>query len=199
MPLSDAQFTQVVPDAATGQQTVFVRNITPVAFITGQCKEISIAGAGFLPPVKIVINGITIPASFTTPTLVKFVLPYIPAGTYDIVVVNGSNNHWISRQVLNITDPVGTHFDLGSAGKPMVLPPIIVEAPPTAKVNRASAYRKANAGATVLVDPATQDMTAYVPWDSSGVATEPVRVPTVQPNPSNGAILETPWGTFKND
>lgn len=115
------------------------------------------------------------------------------------MVVNGSGNHWVSRQAIVITDPVGVHLDLGSAGKPIVLPPVMVEATPTAQINRAAAYRKANSAATVFTNPSTQQMTAYMAWDSSGISTEPVKVPVVQSNPNQGNVLSTPWGDFTNE
>lgn len=199
MPTSDFQFSQPVETAPTGQQTIFVRSVSPRALITGQSKEVSMSGAGFIAPVTVMVGGKTIPASFTTATLVKFVMPYIPAGTYDIVVVNGSGNHWVSRHIMVITNPTGTSFDLGSAGKPIVLPAVMVEASPTAQINRAAAYRKANSAATVSTNQTTNQMTAFMPWDSSGIATEPVKVPIVQSNPSQGNVLNTPWGDFTNE
>lgn len=196
---TNSSFSQTSVLVKTTAQSFFVRNANPTALITGQSKEISLTGAGFVGSVDVIINNTTIHAHFVTPTLVKFVLPYIPAGTYDIVVVNGNGNHWISRQILTITDPVGTHPDLGSAAKPMVLPPVQIEQSSTAIISPAVKYKNSNTSPIIYKDPVTTNMTAYTVADPSAVPNESVRLVKVQPNPSQSQLLNTPWGDFKNE
>lgn len=177
---------------------IYVSNVSPDSLLTGQSVEIALTGAGFEGTVTVVIFGYYIPVFYRSATLVKFVLPYIPYGIYDITVINGDGAIWFCRQALTITDPPGTFPDLGTAGRPMVLPPIIVDSDCSAEINPAASIRETDAAATLFYNPTTGDITATLPPDSSYVPTEPVVSSNTQSSPSSGQVLQTPWGTFTN-
>jgi hypothetical protein len=176
-----------------------VTSTSPSDLLTGQSKEITLTGIGFKAPVTCIIYGIFLPAFFVISTLVKFVLPYVPEGTYDIVVVNGDGATWIQRQALRITDAPGTFSKtLGSVDFPLVLPPIVIDTVCSATISPASDYRTLDSGAVVYYDPASGEVTATKQIDSSVVATEHVARDYDVESPTAGQILTTPWGTFTN-
>lgn len=179
---------------------IFVSQIHPYRLLTGQSREITVMGSGFSGTVTVIINGINIPAFFVIGNTVKFLLPYIAAGTYDISVVNGDGASWTSRKALEITDPpAGVLGDLGSVKRPIVLPPVTIEQSDTAKVTPAVNYRRFGSPAKATYDTSTGKITAKLTSDMSYLPSEAVVVPDSQDSPSKGQVLETPWGTFKNE
>lgn len=179
---------------------IFVTQVTPNTILTGQSLEVMMHGAGFKAPVTVIINGTNLPAFFVTDRVVKFVLPYIVAGTYDITVVNSDGSKWICRNGFKIVDPpVSAAFDnLGSAARPIILAPRTIEVAQTATVNSAVKARRYSS-ATTQYDAGTGVITGKLKPDMSYLPTEPIKADEKQPLPSEGKVLDTPWGTFKNE
>lgn len=180
--------------------SVFVTNVVPNKVLTGQAQEISLAGKGFSGNVRVCVNNLFLPAFFVSDRLVKFVLPYIVAGIYDITVVNGDNSSWIDRVCLTITDPPpGALPDLGTAARPMVLPPMLVDVPARTNVTTAVQQRNYTSPASVTLNSTSGVLTANLKQDPSYLPEEGIPAVNSQPRPTTGQTLKTPWGTFVNE
>jgi hypothetical protein len=179
---------------------IVVTTITPSNLLTGQSKEVWVAGYGFSGQVSCLINGIFLPTFFTTPNMVKFVLPSMGAGTYDIKVINGDDSIFTARQALVVSDPpAGVVIGiLGSADQPIVLPAVIVESSCTAVLNSSLQNRRYKGPATIYADPLSGETIATKALDASVIATEAATNDTIASTPSSGQVISTPFGTFTN-
>src|SRR5579872_5407784 len=136
---------------------IMITSMNPQYLLTGQSKEIFVAGYGFIGQVAVMINAIYVPVFFNSPNLVKFVLPYIVAGVYAITVLNGDGSQFVFRPGITISDPppgvvMGT---LGSAGLPIVLPARIVESSCNATVNSSANNSLYKSPALIYSNPTT--------------------------------------------
>jgi hypothetical protein len=180
--------------------SVMITTINPINLLTGQSKEILIGGYGFIGEVGVVLNNIFVPVFFNGANLIKFVLPYVPAGTYPLTVVNGDGTQFVYRPGIVISDPpVGTNpGDLGSAALPIVLPPVIVESSCNAVVNSSANNILYKTPASVYADPVSGNTTASKIIDSSTISVEPSGLDKINNLPSTGATISTQFGTFRN-
>ena len=175
----------------------YINNISHIALMTGQSKTISLSGFGIVSPVGIVIGTVYIPASFVNSSLISFVVPYISTGTYDVTVFNGDGKVYTGRQWLTVTDPLNNVGDLGSAVRPIVLAPRIVEAQPSSIVKPVLKVAQYNTPASVFSNTTGQTVASKTP-DPSVEPQTPVNPVVVHPSPASGTILETPFGIFNN-
>lgn len=174
--------------------------MSPTNLLTGQSKEIWLGGYGLFGEVSVLVNGIDIPTFFSGSNLIKFVLPYIPAGTYPITVINPDQTQFVVRPGIQISDPPpGTNPGVvGSAQMPIVLAPQIVESSCNATVNSAANNVKYKNPAIVYTDPTTGNTTATRTIDSSSIPNEAFQGDEVYTTPSSGSQISTPFGTFQN-
>jgi hypothetical protein len=179
---------------------LMITSMSPTNLLTGQSKEIWLGGYGFFGQVLVLVNNIAIPTFFSGNNLIKFVLPYIPAGVYAITVINPDQTQFVLRPGITITDPpAGVSVGpVGSAQMPIVLPPQIVESSCNAAVNSSVNNAKYRSPAAVYTDPTSGNTIAVKRLDSSSVATEPFTGDQTYPNPSAGSHISTPFGTFGN-
>jgi hypothetical protein len=178
---------------------ILVNSISHASFMTGKSAEITIGGTGFVAPIAVIINMVRIPCHYANSFMAKFVLPYIPAGIYDITVVNGDQSSYVFRQQLTITDPDPSLNipALGSAGRPIVIPSTVIQGIGTASVSTGSKIRKYETPASVSVDD-LGNATAIKSSDPSVVTDEGVTAQDNQRTNYTGIVLQTPFGNFGN-
>jgi hypothetical protein len=176
----------------------YATSVYPNNLLEGQSKEINIVGAGFISPISIIIGGFNISPSLMTPTLLKFIIPTIPVGTYHVIIVNGDGTRWVSQSAFTINANSNMSSLIGSAACPIVLQQRIVDSTPTAQQNSNLRSIMYTSPASVTVDSETNTAVGTLSVDSSYISDQGITPVATATSSNANATITSPWGTFVN-
>jgi hypothetical protein len=176
----------------------YVTSVYPNNLLEGQSREINLSGSGFVSPASVIVGSFNASPSLLTPTLIKFILPTVPAGTYHVILINGDGTRWLMNSALTISANSTTSPMVGSAACPIVLQQRIVDSTPTATQNSNLRSIMYTSPASVTVDAETNTATGMRPLNSSYDSSVGGTTAPTSTSSNDGETITSPWGTFTN-